>query len=243
MIAESAIKLGSRIAGDRVTGATAYWRDRVWDRDEAEASPGLGPEYVEERQRVTRLISELAQPGATAVDLACGTGAFSAALLETRIESLRAIDVSAEALALARRRIGADPRASFVERDFWSLPTDRPADLVVCIDALHHLGMPTDVLQRVRSLTRPGGYVIGNYWTGDHFHEFSRIRHGRWRHGVWSLEFLLAAMFARASRTHPGRLRTAWLSRREIEAAIRETFSHVEYLEPSRYFLTFAARP
>lgn len=242
MIAESAIKLGSRIAGDRVTGATAYWRNRYWDRDEAESSPRLGPEYVEERGRVTRLISEFGKPGMSAIDLACGTGAFSSALLETRIGSLQAVDVSPHALSLARKRIGADRRVSFTEGDFWSLTPPHPADLVVCIDALHHLGMPADVLPRIRSLAHPGAYVIGNYWTSDHFHEFSRIRHGRLKHGIWSIEFLLAALFARASRTHPGQLRTAWLGRREIEESLRGTFSEIECIEPSRYFLTFVAK-
>jgi SAM-dependent methyltransferase len=241
MIAEAAVELGRRIAGDRATGATSYWRSRHWDRSEAESDPMLGPEYVDERLRIVQLISERATTGAAALDIACGTGAFSSALLTAPIESLAAVDVSPHALSIARKRIGADRRASLVEGDFWEFVPRRPPDLILCVDALHHLGMPAKVLQRLRDLGRPGTHVIGNYWTGDHFHEFSRIRHGRVKHGYWSLGFLLAALFARASGTHPGQLRTAWLGSNELEEIIRASFSHTTFVHRSRYFLTFAA--
>jgi SAM-dependent methyltransferase len=241
LIAEASIRLASLVAGERVTGATGYWRERYWNREELEADPGLGGEYAEERARIGGLISEAAKPGVAAVDMACGTGVFSAILLSQPIRCLESVDVSPQALTLAGERIGTDARACFVEADFWSFEPQPIPDLIVCVDALHHLGMPEKVLRRIKEIGRPGTRLIANYWTKDHFHEFSRIRHGRLRHGLWSLCVLSAAFAAKATGSHPGQLRTTWQDSPGLEAILRSEFENLHYLNRSRYFLTFAA--
>lgn len=241
MIAEASIRLASLVAGERMTGVTSYWRERYWNREELEADPSLGREYAAERARIGGLISEAAKPGVAAVDMACGTGVFSVILLSQPIRCLESVDVSPQALTIARERIGTDARASFVEADFWSFDPQPTPDLIVCIDALHHLGMPEKVLRRIKEIGRPGTRLIANYWTKDHFHEFSRIRHGRLRHGLWSLGVLSAAFAGMASKRHPGLLRTTWKDSTELEEALRSEFENLHYLNRSRYFLTFAA--
>jgi SAM-dependent methyltransferase len=240
VIAEAAVWAGRQLAGDTVTGATGYWRARHWDRDDAEAAPVLGPEYAAERARISRLIAHAASPGMRALDVACGTGAFSAALLATEISSLQAFDVSPHAVRRARARLGTDDRLSLTVADFWTVQPDS-ADVIVCVDALHHIGMPIEVLERLKTFGKPGTVVIGNYWTGDNFHEFERTRHGALKHAGASIKFAGAAALARARGSSLSPLRTVLLRADESAAVLRSTFRELRHVHNSRYFLAFEA--
>lgn len=75
------------------------------------------------------------------VELGCGTGNLSVLLAEKFPESrISFVDLSADSLAVCRKRLGNASRFEFLAADFDQL--DRPAesvDLVISSIALHHL--------------------------------------------------------------------------------------------------------
>ena len=97
----------------------------------------------------------------TIVDLGVGTGALSARC-QARATRARTvgIDVDAEILALAQRRLG--DRATFTARSFLRAPL--PAcDAVVASFSLHHVRTRPSkaaLYRRVRAALRPGGLFL-----------------------------------------------------------------------------------
>src|SRR5205085_10581534 len=101
------------------------------------------------------------------VEFACGTGEFTRLTAEhTHVEEMTAIDISAQGLAIAKSRVN-HPNIHFLQGDFWAEHTFEPADLVLCIDAIHHLGKIGDVVRHIKKSVKPGGIFIGNLFTGD----------------------------------------------------------------------------
>lgn len=122
----------------------------------------LGPGMAGER-RIAQELLELA-PGERALDIACGTGAF------TRDFGLRVgrdglavgIDVSETMLARAAGQTAeaALPQVAFVRGDAQDLPfRDDVFDGVCCFAALHLFGDPELALDRMTAALSPGGRI------------------------------------------------------------------------------------
>src|SRR5215218_8083024 len=75
-------------------------------------------------------------PDATVLDIGCGTGRVTEALLALVPKGrVRALDASAEMVALARRRLG--DRAEVWCQDVLDLDLDRPVDAILSTATLH----------------------------------------------------------------------------------------------------------
>ena len=99
------------------------------------------------------------------LDLGCGTGALSAAILERGTpRSLLGLDLSQDFVATARARL-ADPRADFRVGDAAApdLP-DASRDVVVSGLLLNFLADPAAALARQRRIARPGGRIGFYVW-------------------------------------------------------------------------------
>ncbi|MGH4014042.1 MAG: class I SAM-dependent methyltransferase [Pseudonocardiaceae bacterium] len=100
------------------------------------------------------------------MEVVCGTGEFTAMAAKAWPRAhLTAIDISPQAIAMARNRpelatVGVTLRCA----DFWQA-TLPPSDVVFCFDAIHHLGDMQTVLTLLRSLVNEGGALVGNVWT------------------------------------------------------------------------------
>lgn len=116
-----------------------------------------------ERVLETVAIADL-QPGATVLDVGCGTGELLHALGEQGLVG-RGIDTDADAIAQGR----AD--ASLVVADALEWDTEERFDLVVCLGATHAYGRGNAALPRaVVALGRwlnPGGWLL----LGEGLHE------------------------------------------------------------------------
>jgi SAM-dependent methyltransferase len=99
------------------------------------------------------------------LDVGCGTGALSAAILERCApEALTGIDPSAGFLAAARARI-ADSRARFEQGDGQALPlADGALDVAVSGLVLNFVADPGAMLREMRRVLRPGGTVALYVW-------------------------------------------------------------------------------
>ncbi|MEH0938213.1 class I SAM-dependent methyltransferase [Micromonospora psammae] len=94
------------------------------------------------------------------LDLACGTGNVSAALVTNGFD-VAAIDISQQMLSRARRK---NPRVGFVRGDLRKLPFRGTFDGVVCLSfSLSYLTIPDDLrglVSNLHRITRKGAPVI-----------------------------------------------------------------------------------
>jgi SAM-dependent methyltransferase len=106
---------------------------------------------------IVQLVSELADPGASFLEIGCGTGYVLQALV--RECGLRATgsDPFETALDYARERV---PEASFTELDARAMPYEQSFDLAGAFDVLEHIDDDLSVLHGLYRAIRPGGHVI-----------------------------------------------------------------------------------
>ncbi len=106
-------------------------------------------------------------PGASVLDVACGTGALLESLAQ-RAPAVRlaGIDLSPEMVAIARGRLGG--QAILVRGYAECLPfADECFDAVVSTSALHFVRQPLAALHEMRRVLRPGGSLVVTDWCRD----------------------------------------------------------------------------
>ncbi|WP_433254711.1 class I SAM-dependent methyltransferase [Streptosporangium sp. CA-135522] len=244
MFAELMAGIGSRLVRNIPPDGAAYWSERFWDRDTLEQVPVFGDQLQHVKDDIGVLMKRYAGTVRTALEFACGTGQFTSMTATlTPAESITALDISPQALEIAGGRVD-HPSLKLVCGDFWADHGLGEADLVMCIDAIHHLGDVRQVLRRLKSFIAPGGVLIGNLWTIDHFHEEQRHKHGSAKHLLNCAKFLASALLLRLSG---GRLRTSayrsqLLSARQVEPLLRQEFGEVVEVVNARYFVSFVCK-
>jgi ubiquinone/menaquinone biosynthesis C-methylase UbiE len=105
------------------------------------------------------LLESRVAPDGTIVDLGCGTGNLTLALLEQLGSEGRvlAVDFSSHMIGEARRKV-RDSRVRWLVADASELPLNNAdADDVICFSAWPHFPQPARVLAEVRRVLRPGG--------------------------------------------------------------------------------------
>jgi ubiquinone/menaquinone biosynthesis C-methylase UbiE len=181
------------------------------------------------RGRLAAQVLDGLAPGATVVDVGCGTGTLAIALAADGVEVI-GVDGDAEVLALAHAKAGAD-RVQWRKGLATALPLPgASADRVVMSLLLHHLdpaGKRTALAEAIRVLA-PGGRL--------HVADWGQPRDPLMRGAAWALErldgpeglrehlegavpALLADAGFAAVAVHD-RLRTAWGSL-ELLSALR----------------------
>lgn len=132
----------------------AYYRRRAAEYDRTAHS-----DVTAAQAHIDRVLGRL-RPGGRVVELACGTGLWTAPLRRYATE-LTGVDASPEMLDLARARCGPDVR--FVAADLFRWEPDGRYDVVFCAAWLSHV--PSDLLPGflVRAacwLTRDGRLLV-----------------------------------------------------------------------------------
>lgn len=136
--------------------------DEVWAVGEAyEAYVGRWSAPV--ARRFLRLLD--VPPARRWLDVGCGTGALTTAILKIADPAeVVGVDPSEGFLATARHRV-ADPRAAFHVGDARSLPLpDRAFDAVVSGLALNFVPDPVRALVECTRVAAPGGVVAAYVW-------------------------------------------------------------------------------
>jgi SAM-dependent methyltransferase len=115
-------------------------------------------------QTIQRLLDAVgAKPGLRALDLCCGQGNVSAALIGRGCDVV-GVDFSPAMLAFARLRA---PSATFVEADAQRLPfADAEFDIVVSNLGLCHVPDPPRALAQARRMLGRGGRFAMTVWCG-----------------------------------------------------------------------------
>ncbi|NRQ32397.1 class I SAM-dependent methyltransferase [Nonomuraea sp. NN258] len=130
-------------------------------------SRGIGPEFL----RWTAVPA-----GSSWLDVGCGTGALTSAILAVADPAdVVGVDTSEGFLAAARARV-TDPRATFVPGDARSLPVpDRRFHAVVSGLTLNFVPAPERAAAELARVAAPGGVVAAYVW--DYAAGMELIRH------------------------------------------------------------------
>lgn len=130
---------------DRLNHLLSFGLDRLWWRKAAR-----------------RFAPVLQRPEARIVDLCCGTGDMTAALLKLRpaqAEPLTGLDFSPEMLSRARLKF-ANANARWIEGDAMHLPfPDASLDLVIAAFGFRNLSNYAAGLREIARVLRPGGQI------------------------------------------------------------------------------------
>jgi SAM-dependent methyltransferase len=243
MIAELLAGTGQAIVRNIPPDGREYWAKRFWDRDTHEQHPRLRSAFLSQKEIVAGYLRDYAGSTSRVLELACGTGEFTRLAAQlTPAREITAVDISADGLRRTRARVD-HPNLRLVHGDFWSDLDVGTADVVTCVDAIHHLGDVRAVLSRLRTFVAPGGVLIGNVWTADNFHRFQRERYGALAHLRRTAAFTGTALLVRLSR---GRLRTGAYRTQLVRSAqaveiIRDVFDVVHEVDVEDYFTGFVA--
>ncbi len=99
------------------------------------------------------------------LDLGCGTGALSQAILDRASPaSVLAVDPSDAFIALAKQQL-ADSRVTFWVGDAFNLPADaRATDVAVSGLVLNFIPDPVAALHALRRILKPGGMIALYVW-------------------------------------------------------------------------------
>lgn len=104
-------------------------------------------------------------PGAKAIDVGCGTGALSGALLRAGAAAVVGTDRSADFVAGASAAFAGDPRARFECRDATDLQeTTCSFDAALSSLVLNFVDDPPRMVAEMARVTRPGGTVAVCVW-------------------------------------------------------------------------------
>ncbi len=244
MLSEVMARAGQALISDTAPNGKSYWSRRFWDRDAAEKHPVLAQAFLQQKKTITGYLEKYGADAERSIEFACGTGEFTRLTAEhTGVREMTAVDISAQGLELAKSRVKHD-NITFLQGDFWAEHDFEPAELVLCIDAIHHLGKIGDVVRHIRKYVKPGGIFIGNLFTGDNFHEFERKRYGAAEHLWRTTLFFGTAMMIKISggRLYSGSHRTQLLPSETSEKMISDVFPTILEVSRDPYFTAFVCR-
>ena len=116
-------------------------------------------DVVVARARIARLVAEM-QPTGTVLEIACGTGLWTEAIADLA-ETVTAIDVAPEAVAIARERVSST-NVRFEVADIFSWRTAARFDVIFFSAWLSHVPMSLfeQFWMLLRRLLAPGGRVL-----------------------------------------------------------------------------------
>jgi SAM-dependent methyltransferase len=152
-------------------------------------------EYGDWAEFVLDYVRDQGLTPASALDLACGTGALSAELQRLGLQ-VTGLDYSADMLGVARARL---PGVNFVQADVRDFQLPERFDLITCVfDSLNNLTEPADLgraLERMAAHLRPGGLLafdvntrigVRDLWEGEVMEGLAPMPDGREVHYHWS---------------------------------------------------------
>ena len=166
-------------------------------------------------------------------DVGCASGHFlQAAMSSGRFTSVAGVDVSAEAIAAVRARLGCPAWAGQVEQ----MPAPGRFDVVTMWETIEHIERPVEALVALREWLTPDGLLaIG---TGDNASVAARLLGRRWwylvppDHCVYFNKLALATALMRAGYRVVGwrRIWMHWVSAGNVAMKLLRSFE----VEPAR---------
>ncbi|MDO8555707.1 MAG: class I SAM-dependent methyltransferase [Nanoarchaeota archaeon] len=108
------------------------------------------------REMLLLLLKKFSRPGAKILDVGCGTGVIASALAKNN--AVVGLDISAQALAFARKR---DASISWIKGDAQAVKfKPNSFDVVLASDVVEHVKDDVKALENMHRVLKPGGKVI-----------------------------------------------------------------------------------
>ena len=143
-----------------------------WDEVHATKAPDAVSWYAPHLDTSLALLDALGLPADAAIlDVGGGISALADDLLARGMRGVRVLDISANALAITRQRLGdAASQITFIVGDVLDAPLDGPLDAWHDRAVFHFLTAPADqaaYAARAAALVRPGGHVLLSTFADD----------------------------------------------------------------------------
>ncbi|MBI5251480.1 MAG: methyltransferase domain-containing protein [Desulfomonile tiedjei] len=95
-------------------------------------------------------------PGASVLDLGCGTGRYSVEFARRGASTVLGVDFAPSMVEFSRRiarDMGVADRCEFICGDVLTVPTDQPFDIVAALGLFDYLAEPEQLIKRISCLT------------------------------------------------------------------------------------------
>jgi 2-polyprenyl-3-methyl-5-hydroxy-6-metoxy-1,4-benzoquinol methylase len=126
---------------DAVARDYDYWKKKNWF-------------YYDTLRAIAR---RYVAPGASLLDVGCGTGAMIEATMPARAMG---IDVSPEMIEIAKQRNQGHPEYRFVTADITTFRPGETVDVVLFFDVIEHVADTKAALASLHELLTPGGHLV-----------------------------------------------------------------------------------
>jgi 2-polyprenyl-3-methyl-5-hydroxy-6-metoxy-1,4-benzoquinol methylase len=128
-------------------------------------SVNIDKNYIRKKVHLTRFrqVEKLIdESGGKILDIGCADGMFTKVILDkSKAEKIIGIDVLENSINWARKHWKKEKRMEFVVADAHKLPfKSRNFDTVVALEVLEHVFEPVKVLQEIKRVLKPKGYVV-----------------------------------------------------------------------------------
>ena len=150
-----------------------YW-SRFSDTYDKKQEYVVGKDLKDE---IDKALSELPDLGKT-VEFGCGTGVYTELILP-KTTHLKATDLSNELLALARQRLGPNPKVLFQKENCMATSfTSEEFDSVFMANLIHVIDNPNQVLKECHRILKKEGLLIVVTFTNVGMHLLQKIKLG-----------------------------------------------------------------
>lgn len=149
---------------------------KLWDKsaDEYKAYSNKFPQYIKTNKKIVELSN--IKDGDVVVDLACGTGITTKAILEGKpgVKKIYAIDFSKDMLRVAKDSINSD-KVEFILSDAGKIQDflKEKADIVFCNSTFWQFKDKDKVIREIRGVLKSGGRFIFNL--NQQFFDFGQV--------------------------------------------------------------------
>jgi ubiquinone/menaquinone biosynthesis C-methylase UbiE len=128
--------------------------------------------------------------GGTGIDVGCGTGRWSVGVA-SRVGHLHLLDVSAEALAVARENLASLRNVSFHNCSVAEIPLpDNSLDFAFSLGVLHHVPDSAAAVRAIAAKLKPGAPLLVYFY-------YSFDNQPQWYRGLWAISNAVRVVVAR----------------------------------------------
>ena len=137
--------------------------EKFWDR-QANSFDSEGEQPDPDTLKTVERLQKYLQPSDTVLDYACGTGPMALAIAD-QVQSVYAVDISANMLAIAERKAGERniENIQFAQTTLFDERfSPESFNMVMAFNILHLLDNPEAAIRRISELLKPGGIFVSS---------------------------------------------------------------------------------